>query len=107
MTPGLDRLELLECHRYVLLLLFQKRPSLMDLLQEVLKLPHLAGFGIVEVDDSGDLGQRKPKTLTAQDQFETSPVAVRIDPGLAPPLRCQQALILIEPDCPRGNVEFL
>ena len=72
-----------------------------------MQLANLARLGVVEFDDLADLGQRKPQPLATQDELEAGAVAGRLDPGLATPLGHQQALVLVEPDRPRGDVEFL
>ncbi len=74
--------------------------------ERAFELLAFARIGAVEVHHLADLTQAEPEAPTAEDQTETNPVALQVDALLPPPLRLQQAALLVIADRARRHVEL-
>jgi hypothetical protein len=102
----LERLDLRKLGFDIGPLLQQARPVLFKHREEALELRALVAPGLVHVDQLADLGQREAEALAAQGQLEAGTVARRVDAALAVALRREQALVLVEADRARRDVEL-
>src|SRR5690606_3205993 len=87
--------------------LLQGPPPVVDLFQEVAQLADLARFGVVHVEDRGDLLQGEAESAPAQDQPETYPVPHAVDASLAVAARREEAAVLVDPDRPQCDAVLL
>src|SRR6185503_6136706 len=74
--------------------------------EEALELRPLVAPRLVHVDQLADLGQRQAEALAAQRELEAGAVARRVDAALAVAARREQALVLVEADGARRDVEL-
>src|SRR5437763_8793730 len=75
-------------------------------LAEALELRPLVAAGLVHVDQLADLGERQPESLAAQRELEPRAITQRVDAPLALAPRREQALVFVEADGARGDVEL-
>ena len=104
MAAGFYFGEVLEGLFYVLAALFEFLAAVGYLVEEVDELAFLAGFGVVHVDDPGDLVEGEAEAFAAQDQAEADTVAGVVDAGGAAAFGREQAAVLVEPDGPERHV---
>jgi len=105
-NPLFERLQLGKLRFYVGPLLQQVRPVRFEDREEARQLRPLVAPRLVHVDQFADLGQRQAEALAAQRQFQARAVARRIDAALAGALGREQAVVLVEADRARRDVEF-
>src|SRR5512145_1342042 len=101
-----ERLDLGELRLEIRLLLQQARLVGLKHREEALELWPLVAPGLVHVDEVADFGEREAEPLAAERELEPRAVARRIDAALAFAAGREQALILVEADCARGDVEL-
>ena len=105
----LECAELFKLRFDVLALLREQRTMVCQHFEKLLQLRGLVLGAVVHVDQLTDFRQRQAQPLAAQGEFEPRAVATRIDARTAgaTPLRRQQALVFVEADRARRDVEFL
>src|SRR5678815_4465838 len=74
--------------------------------EEALELRPLVPAGLVHVDQLADLGKRQSEALAAQGQLETGAIARGVDSPLPVAARRDQALVLVEADGARRDLEL-
>ncbi|MNL66275.1 hypothetical protein D3C87_1907140 [compost metagenome] len=86
--------------------MLQLRPALRDLGQHTIELFTVAAAGVVELDQLAAFGQGKANALAAQDQLQADFVPGRVNALQTTAFRAEQALLFIEADGPRGDVQL-
>jgi hypothetical protein len=74
--------------------------------QEALELGALVAPGLVHVDQLADFRQREPEPLAAQGELEAGAIARGVDPARAGAPGSEQAVVLVEADRARRDVEL-
>src|SRR5262249_28334098 len=101
-----EEVDLVQHDGDVLALLFQARPSPLELAQEFLELLALVPRDIVQLEQLADLRKRESQALAPQGKLEADPVAAAEDPGGAFPAGADQPLVLVEADRACGHFEL-
>src|SRR5579859_7347624 len=102
----LERGDLRQLGLEVAALLLQQRLVLLEHGEEARQLRALVASRLVHVDQLANLRQRQAEPLAAQRQLQARAVAQGVDAALALAPRREQALVLVEADRARGDVEF-
>src|SRR6185369_2066122 len=105
-NPSLKGLELGKLRLEIGPLPQQARLVRLEHREEALELRPLVAPRLVHVDQFPNLGKRKAEALAAQRELQPGAVARRIDAPLTVAARCEQALILVEADRARRDVEL-
>src|SRR6185503_10614403 len=74
--------------------------------EEARQLRPLVPAGFVHVDEFADLRERQAEALAAQRELEARAVPRRVNAALAGARRRKQAMVLVEADCARRDIEL-
>lgn len=102
----LDNVQLVQRRLDILALLAKLTAPIIDAGNEIVELSRLSRVAVIHADHVGNLHERESQPLTAQNQFESYPVAIGIDALASTPFRMQQAFILVKSNGPWSHFKL-